>query len=53
VAILTTLLEVLAAALIVMGVALMYIPAAVIVGGLALVGISFGLSRQRPSAARE
>ena len=43
---LTTLLDILGAALVVTGVALIFIPAAFIVGGVALVAISYNLTRR-------
>jgi len=45
---LTTLLDALGAALVVTGVALVFVPAAFIVGGVALVVISYTLTRKPP-----
>lgn len=44
----TTVLELAGAGLVVAGVALVFIPAAFIVGGLALLGISYNLTRKAP-----
>ena len=44
----TTALELAGAGLVVAGVALVFVPAAFIVGGVALLGISYNLTRKAP-----
>lgn len=44
----TTVLELAGAGLVVAGVALVFVPAAFIVGGVALLGISYNLTRKAP-----
>lgn len=44
----TSVLELAGAGLVVAGVALVFVPAAFVVGGLALIGVSFNLTRKAP-----
>jgi uncharacterized membrane protein HdeD (DUF308 family) len=44
--VLTTVLELLGAALIVAGVAFVFVPAAFVVAGVALIGVSYNLTRK-------
>lgn len=45
---LTTVLELLGAALVVAGVAMVFVPAALVVAGVALIGVSYNLTRKAP-----